>query len=108
VDWQEEFESELANATAARSRGNEGRARVCARRAAGIAVRAYLAQRNAPAVAASTLDLLEQLRGDPRLAPDLASVINHLTLRVDEDFGLPAGVDLVAEARQLRDGLFPS
>ena len=37
ADWKVEVETEFERAKAARARGNEGQARVCARRAAGIA-----------------------------------------------------------------------
>ena len=41
-----DIESELENAEHARLAGNEGRARVCARRAAGMAARHFLARHN--------------------------------------------------------------
>jgi HEPN domain-containing protein len=95
------MERELQNAARAREGGNEGRARVCARRAAAIAVRAYLVSRGKRARSASALDLLQQLRDQEPLAPDLLTIVEHLTLRVDQNFSLPEHIDLVADARLL-------
>ena len=48
MDWQAEIQAELEKAQQARARGNEGQARVCARRAAGIAAREYFALARRP------------------------------------------------------------
>ena len=45
MNWQLNIEAEFEKAEQARRRGNEGQARVCARRAAGIAIREYLTWR---------------------------------------------------------------
>lgn len=99
MDWQTQINAEFEKAEEARARGNEGQARVCARRAAGIAVREYLLRRGIRPPSASAYDLLNQLRGDPDLSPDLRQIAEHLTLRVTEEFKLPVNADLVAEAR---------
>ena len=101
MDWQAEMDAEFEKAERARARGNEGQARVCARRAAGIAIREYLARQGIRPPSASAYDLLTMLKDDPRLAsrPDLQQTAHHLTLRVTEEFKLPLNVDLVAEAR---------
>jgi hypothetical protein len=100
VDWQTELENEFVRAEQARSRGNEGQARVCARRAAGIAIREYLRRQGIRAPSRSAYDLLNLLKNDPRLSPDLRPLAEHLTLRVNEEFKLPVDTDLVAEARK--------
>lgn len=99
MDWQTQINAEFEKAEEARARGNEGQARVCARRAGGIAVREYLLRRGIRPPSASAYDLLNQLRGDPDLSPDLRQIAEHLTLRVTEEFKLPVNADLVAEAR---------
>jgi hypothetical protein len=100
-DWQTKLQAEFDQAERARARGNEGRARVCARRAAGIAIREYLTQKGTPPPNTSAVDLLNLLKEDPLLSPDLKRIVDHLTLRVTEEFTLPIDVDLVAEARKL-------
>jgi hypothetical protein len=105
MDVRAQVEAELARGAAARARGNEGRARVCARRAAGLAVREYLNRHSEVVRSLSAVDLLEQLRQSPGLPPDWIPRIDHLMLRVDEEFRLPAEVDLLADARRLCDDL---
>src|SRR5215217_512188 len=96
---QSEIEAELERAASARVRGNEGQARVCARRAAGIAIRKYLTQRGTPPRSTSAYDLLNLIKEYPALSTDLKLIADHLTVRVTEEFKLPVNVDLVAEAR---------
>ena len=101
ADWRERIEAEFQKAEKARAMNNEGQARVCARRAAGMAVREYLTRKRAPPRTASAYDLLNIIKDDPHLSPDLKLIAEHLTLRVTEEFKLPVDVDLVAEAREL-------
>lgn len=99
TDWQTDIQAELDRALQARRRNNEGQARVCARRAAGIAVREYLSRRGTRPPSTSAYDLLNLVKEDPLLPPDLKPIAEHLTVRVTEEFRLPVDVDLVAEAR---------
>jgi HEPN domain-containing protein len=100
-----EIESELERAREARAKGNEGQARVCARRAAGIAVREYLTRKGIRPPSRSALDLLDLLKEDALLPPDLKLLADHLTLRVTEEFKLPVDADLIADARLLCERL---
>ncbi len=105
MDWQAEIKDEFEKAAQARVRKNEGQARVCARRAAGIAIREYLTRQGIRPPSASAYDLLNLLKGDPRLSADLRRIADHLTLRVTEEFKLPVDADLVAEARKFCEDL---
>ena len=105
TDWQAKLQAEFEHAEQARAKGNEGQARVCARRAAGIAIREYLIRKGTPPSSASAVDLLNLLKEDPLLSSDLKLIVDHLTLRVTEKFKLPVEADLIAEARQLCDEL---
>lgn len=105
MDWQTEINAELEKAEQARALKNEGQARVCARRAAGIAIREYLARQGIRPPSTSAYDLLNLLKDDPRLSPDLKQIADHLTLRVTEEFKLPVDADLVAEARKFCEDL---
>lgn len=98
-NWQTDIQTEFEKAAQARGRGNEGQARVCARRAAGIAVREYLTRRGIRPPSTSAYDLLNMLKEDPILPSDLKLIADHLTLRVTEEFKLPVNVDLVQEAK---------
>ena len=99
MNWRTDMEAEFEKAEQARARGSEGQARVCARRAAGIAIREYLTRRGIRPPSASAYDLLNLLKEDSSLSPRLKLIADHLTLRVTEEFKLPIDVDLIAEAR---------
>lgn len=99
------MEREFERAEQARARGNEGQARVCARRAAGIAAREYFMRRGEQVRTSSAYDLLNLLKDDPRLSSDLKLIADHLTLRVTEEFKLPVDVDLVAESKRFCEDL---
>lgn len=105
MDWQTQIQNELERAEQARARGNEGQARVCARRAAGIAIREYFTRQAQIIRTQSAYDLLNLLAEDPHLRADIKQSAVYLTLRVDEEFKLPANVDLIAEARKLCERL---
>jgi hypothetical protein len=103
--WNSQLQKEFESAQRARVNKNEGQARVCARRAAGIAIREYLTRNGINVPSASAYDLLNLLKEDPLLPPNLKRVADHLTTRVTEEFKLPVEADLVAEARTLCDWL---
>lgn len=105
MGYKSEINAELEKAEQARARGNEGQARVCARRTAGIAIREYLTRKGIRPPSTSAMDLLNLLKDDPLLPPPLKLIADHLTLRVTEEFKLPVDVDLIAEARELCDEL---
>ena len=107
MDWQTQIHSEFDKAEQARARGNEGQARVCARRAAGIAVREYFKLRKQPIQTPSAYDLLNFLIEDPSISTELRQCAKYLTLRVNEEFNLPIDVDLIFEAKKLCRGLLP-
>jgi hypothetical protein len=104
-DWQGKLQKEFELAEQARANNNEGQARVCARRAAGIVIREYLVHRGIRPTSSSAYDLLNLIKDDPLLSLDLRLIAEHLTLRVTEEFKLPVDADLVAEAHTLCDEL---
>ncbi len=106
-NWKTDLQREFEMAAAARARGNEGQARVCARRAAGIALREYILRRGSVARTLNAYDLLQEFMEFDDTPPDLREIARHLTLRVTEEFKLPLDVDLVQEARTLCERLLP-
>lgn len=105
--WQEKFWQEINRAHEVRARDNEGQARVCARRAAGIALREYFKRRDIQVASPSAYDLLNILLEMDDLPADLRQSAGYLTLRVNEQFKLPVDVDLVKEAQTLSERLLP-
>lgn len=99
------IEEELARGEAARGEGFEGRARVCARRAAAAAVREYLEINRLAVPGPGAIELLSELLVHPGIAPQARQSAEYLLMRVDESFSLPAEIDLLTEARHLVDWL---
>lgn len=110
VEGYRDVEQALEQAASARARGNEGMARVCARRAAGWAAEAYLQAHGAGIADPSVLVQLRQLAKQPGLSPRLHEIIGHLVMPklkddLESDSYFPADIDLLAEARELIDAL---
>ena len=103
--------AELTSAYRAAAGGNLGRARVCARRAAGWAIQAHLEAQGGHPSTNNALDNIKYYAGLPDLPQKVAEVLQHLILRVvkdseDEDSYYPlAEVDLIAEAHWLAEEL---
>lgn len=104
-DWETSFRSEIEQAEAARQAGNEGMARVCARRAAGIAVGEFLRRRGLPDLGPSAYERLDYLTSMAGVEAELQEIAAHLLLRVTPEHRLPIDVDLIVEARRLKRGL---
>ena len=106
-NWQTQLKAEFDKATQARIKKNEGQSRVCARRAAGVAIREYYSRKEAQLPNTSAINLLELLKEESHLPADIKEIIEHLTARVTEEHELPVPADLVAEARILCRWLLP-
>ena len=99
---------ELERGRLAQNEGNEGRARVCARRAAGAALREYLrlsGWNGYYAGSNSAYDLLGAVQNLEHIPPGGKESARRLLLKVDEDHNLPVQVNLLVEARELADEL---
>jgi HEPN domain-containing protein len=107
ANWKTALEKEFRMAAEARAHGNEGQARVCARRAAGVAIREYLLRRRIRPANPSAYELLKSLLYMPDLPVEVRQAAEYLTLRVNDEFNLPLTVDLVEQARILCQGLLP-
>ncbi len=74
---------------------------MCARRAAGWALRPYYVERMGQPPPASALDLLRWFHADPSASPDLRRAAERLTVRVTEDHSLPHAEDPLTDARRI-------
>ncbi|NMB58450.1 MAG: hypothetical protein GYA12_04720 [Chloroflexi bacterium] len=92
--WQE-VESELNTARLARSQGNEGKARVCARRAAGKALNA-VGVASGPPLAAIRFFLETQSMPD-----EVRVACTHLIATVNDSYQMDDGIDLIADAEMI-------
>jgi hypothetical protein len=103
--WQAEYRHELEHGKEAREAGNEGKARVCARRAAGILAGEYLERKGELTEGWSAYQRLQALDHSPNLPARAAEIISHLTTRVDLEHRLPIEADLLAEVEELQSAL---
>jgi hypothetical protein len=104
VAWVDRYEAELRRAEAARRDGNEGMARVCARRAAGLVAGEYL-HRCGLQPSGSAYDRLRHLSSLPGLSEEVKEVCRHFLVRITPDHELPVEADLIVETRWLREKL---
>jgi len=95
------IQAELKQAHQARAEGNEGKARVCARRAAGIAIAEYIERQNLPNPGSSAYDRLQFIASHPGATPRAREISQHLIVRVNEEFKLPIDADIIAETQEL-------
>ena len=96
-----EVEGELKRAERYRQEGNPGRSRVCARLAAGSAVKQYLREIQYAHIPISSYQTLLTASTLKNLPDEARQSLRLLTLRVNEKHQLPAGVDLIQEAEKL-------
>jgi hypothetical protein len=88
---------ELNKAFAARQNKNEGMSRVCARRAAGMAIRGYFSSLHQPLSTANAYKLLKDDNIRKLIPGELHMIMDHLILRVDTSYQLPENIDLLKE-----------
>ncbi len=99
--WADRFQWEINRAEAARAKQNEGMARVCARRAAGIIIGEYLARCKLPDPGPSAYDRLRTLAQLPGISDDIRTIAGHFVTRIDVDHNLPGNANLIEEAQWL-------
>ena len=98
---------ELAQANQARQGGNEGRARVCARRAAGWAVVYYRRRAGELVENENALDNLNWL-ADEVGDPQIQAASRRLLTRVQPDYTLPHEEDPLQDAQAIVEALLES
>lgn len=99
------YQEELSHAFIARSMGNEGMARVCARRAAGIVIGEFLERHGRTNLSHSAYERLTAFNHLPGVDPKFKLIANHFLLKVDHDHKLPGDVDLIADVQVLEKEL---
>lgn len=93
------IERELIQARQAQAEGNPGKARVCARRAAGLAIRAYYQRREGPGWGGDAMTQLKRLQADESVPEPVRQAAARLTTKVDLEHTLPFEEDPVEDAR---------
>ncbi|MEN6572394.1 MAG: glutaredoxin domain-containing protein [Anaerolineaceae bacterium] len=95
-----EAEKLLSKAVEYRQSGFEGRARVTARLAVASSLRSLYQEHKELLPAGSALDLIRDAARSDLLSKDQKSLLEHFTLKVDEEYNLPKEIDLVTEAAE--------
>jgi len=88
-----------------RARGNEGRARVCARRAAGLAIQIYRDRSANVNRTVGAYGLLRWFASLPGVEEELRASAERLAMRVTREHVLPHPQDPLADAVLLIQGL---
>lgn len=99
--WMDYTNAELLRAEEARQAGNEGRARVCARRAAGHIIEEYRYRKGIRLPSESAYARIIHLAGQPDISPQAQEILKHLAIRIKPDHTLPVEVDLIVEVESL-------
>ena len=101
MDLTRRIEHELDAAEIAQAEENPGRARVCARRAAGLAIRAHYQRQDGPGWTGDAMKQLVRLRADQDVPLKVRQAAVRLTTKVDLDHPLPFDDDPVEDARKI-------
>lgn len=96
--YLEQIERELSDARAARTSGNAGRARVCARRAAGSALAWFLTVAPREGWGADAMRQLQAATAEPGFPPAVREAAGRLSTRITGAFEYAAGADAIADA----------
>jgi hypothetical protein len=95
------IEAEFSDAHSSRADGNEGRARVCARRAAGLAIGQYYEHCLEKPSPTSAYVLLQWFSERAEIPQDLRDAASRLIVRVTPEYKLPHFEDPLEDARFL-------
>lgn len=96
--WPISIVRELAGAAAAWKSGNEGKARVCARRAVALADDAWLAQQASPSWSGDALAHLRRIQQDVSFPLSVRQAAERLTTAVTQKHAAPFSADPVGDA----------
>jgi hypothetical protein len=104
-NWKKLATTELEQAENARHKGNEGQARVCARRAAGHVAGEYLQRQGIPFRSDNALEKLRFLAEHPELTSKEVDIIQHFLMHITPEHKLPIDAGLIADVRLLAQQL---
>ncbi|MEO6308045.1 MAG: hypothetical protein ABIO96_08080 [Nitrospiraceae bacterium] len=93
------IEQELATAEAAQLDGNDGKARVCARRAVGHATEAWISQLPSPKWHGDAMAYLQHIQQDASFPLPIRQAAERLSTPVTNQHAAPFTADPVADAR---------
>jgi hypothetical protein len=95
------IEREFATASQARSAGNNGMVRVCARRATGVAIAYWLEQNLRQGWGADAMSQLRNLQNDESMPQAIHDAAMRLTARITEQFTSPFSTDPIDDSKTI-------
>lgn len=105
MNRSEQIEQELTKATKGLQNGNDGLARVCARRALALASQHWAEQRNLPTWKGDAMQLLRQIQEETTFPLPVRAAAQRLLTKVTEQTQLPMTTDPITDARIILDHL---
>jgi hypothetical protein len=96
--YHEQIEKELATARAASEAGNDGKARVCARRACGHAIMWHLTKYPHPGWGVDALRQLQHVSQDQNFPSDVRSAATRLITKISDQFSYPFSTHPIDDA----------
>jgi len=93
--WRQRFESEIHRGELARSQGLEGRARVCARRAAGVVLQEFQRHKVPSSTVTNAYDLIRFYSESPDIVSEARDILRILLVRVSQGGVFPLPQDLL-------------
>ena len=105
TDALTEITQELAKATEGLHNGNDGLARVCARRAVAIATQHWNEQRDLPAWQGDAMQQLRKIQEHTTFPLPIREAARRLLTKVTEQAHSPMTTDPIADARIILDHL---
>lgn len=97
--YREKIERELQEAVEARKQHREGRARVCARRAASVAIAWLYRSQGKDVGENNALHLLNSIQTAPGIPDSVRQASERLSARITTDFRYPFSTDPLDDAR---------
>lgn len=101
------IERELGTGAYAAREGNEGMARVCARRAAGMAIAYWLESHPHPGWGAHAMQYLRSVHTEGSFPQEVRDAAFRLAARVTQNFSSPLPNDPIADSRMIVEFFLP-
>jgi len=105
MSWRKQIEQELAKASEGLKNGNDGLARVCARRAVALASQHWAEQRNLPAWQGDAIHQLRQIQGETTFPSSVREAAQRLLTKVTEQAQSPMTINPITDAHIILDHL---
>lgn len=103
--WQDQIEQELRKATEGLQSGNDGLARVCARRAVSVAMHQWVTQQDRSASQGDSMHQLRLIQKHTTFPLSIREAAQRLLTKVTERQRSPMTTDPITDARIILDHL---